>query len=265
MPITHNMPFEDYLALEGYSNTGIGYLLKSPAHYQAYLVEDSKPTPAMMFGTLLHTAVLEPDSFDCRYGVQPAGDGRAAAVKAAREKWVADNPGIIPISSEDGYAAAHMGANIREHKRLCHLFDGGQREVTMQWQDPITGLACKGRADLWHPGLGMILDLKTTQDASPGEFGKSAGRMGYYRQAAFYVDGMYAALGLIERPKFVLAAIEKTPPFGVMVYVLDDAAMIAGRDAYMEALATAKQCEDSGVWPGYSDKVQTLTVPKWAL
>jgi exodeoxyribonuclease VIII len=264
MSVTHGLPFDDYLALPGWSNSALGAILRSPAHYQAYLAEPQAPTAAQLFGTAVHAATLEPDTFDDRYGVLPPGNGRTKAVKEAREKWVADNPGVIPITAEDGLAAAHMAYNVRKHCRLRHLFDGGQPEVVMQWTDPITGLACKGRADLWHPRLGIILDLKTTQDASPGEFGKSAGRMGYYRQAAFYVDGMYAALGLIERPKFVLAAIEKTPPFGVMVYALDEKAMAAGRDSYLAALDIARHCTDTDTWPAYPPDVQVLTLPAWA-
>jgi exodeoxyribonuclease VIII len=265
MSLTHSLPFDQYLQLPGWSNTALGQILRSPAHYLAYLKEDRTPTPAMLFGTLLHTAVLEPDSFDDRYGVLPPGDGRTAAVKAARAAWLEEHPGIIPISAEDGYAAAHMGANIRGHERLRHLFDGGQREVTMQWQDPISGMQCKGRADLWNPALGIILDLKTTTDASPQEFGRSAGRYGYFRQAAMYTDGMYAAAGLMDKPKFLFAAVEKTPPFAVQVYMLHEDALIAGRDAYLAALDTAKRCEQTGEWPAYPVDVQVLTIPKFLL
>jgi exodeoxyribonuclease VIII len=265
MPITHNMPFPDYLGLHGWSNSALGVILKSPAHYIASLSDPRVPTPAMLFGTAVHAAALEPEAFDSKYGVLPAGDGRTKLVKEARAAWMEENPGVIPITPEDGYHAAHMATALREHVRLAPLFKGGQPEVVMEWEDPITGMPCKGRADLWSPTHNIILDIKTTQDASPDEFGRSAGKMGYFRQAAFYVDGMYEAAGLTKRPDFIIAAVEKVPPYAVQVYVLDDNAMAAGRDAYLRALEVARDCEEAEKWPGYSEEVSVLTIPRYAL
>lgn len=45
-------------------------LLRSPAHYQAYLNEPERdPTPALLFGQAFHTAVLEPERFASDYAV----------------------------------------------------------------------------------------------------------------------------------------------------------------------------------------------------
>jgi hypothetical protein len=44
-------------------------IMRSPAHFQEYVTHPPEPTPAMAFGTAVHSAVLEPAAFASDYAV----------------------------------------------------------------------------------------------------------------------------------------------------------------------------------------------------
>ena len=73
----------------------------------------------------------------------------------------------------------------------------------------------------------LIVDLKTTMDASPDAFARTAANFNYPLQAAYYVDGLQAA-GIASPDavtSFVFLVVEKTPPYGVAVYTLPEDAI----------------------------------------
>ena len=57
------MPATQYHAEKAIGHSGIVKMLKSPAHLREYLDHPHQPTPAMAFGTAVHTYVLEQDRF----------------------------------------------------------------------------------------------------------------------------------------------------------------------------------------------------------
>jgi len=59
--------------------------------------------------------------------------------------------------------------------------------------------------------------------------------------------------------------IEKKPPYAVAVYELDEESVEKGRELYAQDLKLYKECKEWDHWPAYSSKVQTLSLPKWAL
>ncbi len=63
---------------------------------------------------------------------------------------------------------------------------------------------------------------------------------------------------------FVFIAVEKTPPYAVALYELDAEAVDLGRALARRDLARYANARDFGVWPGYPDAVQSLSLPKWA-
>src|SRR6266436_6855013 len=71
----HSLPAERYFASAGVSKSMLDILAdKTPAHLKAYLEgEREKETAAMQFGTVLHRALLEPDTFNDGFHIRPAG------------------------------------------------------------------------------------------------------------------------------------------------------------------------------------------------
>ena len=109
----------------------------------------------------------------------------------------------------------------------------------------------------------MALDVKTALDASEEGFRKSVANYRYEHQAAHYSNG-FAALGK-RLSHFVFLAVEKTYPFAVATYVLDDEALNFGAEGIAENIRTLAECVASGRWDAYPTKIQTLSLPPWAM
>ncbi len=131
----------------------------------------------------------------------------------------------------------------------------------MFWDDADTGHPCKARADYIRDD-DIMVDLKTTMDASLSEFSRSIAKFGYHRQDAMYSDGFEACFGRPSRG-FVFVAVETKPPHAVGVYTLDAESADAGRIEYQTLLNSFAECMESGNWPAYSDNIETIELPRW--
>jgi exodeoxyribonuclease VIII len=63
----------------------------------------------------------------------------------------------------------------------------------------------------------------------------------------------------------IFIAIEKSGPYGVACYSLDDQAIEEGRIAVARALPILANCMTTNDWPGYDQGVQTISLPKWSI
>ena len=265
--IHYNLPPAVYYVRElgVASKSALDKLHKSPAHYRSWVegVEE-EPTPALVFGSALHCAVLEPSRFGDLYVFQPSdlGDGRTKEGRAKREAFAAEAAGRTVLTAADGARLQAMTRRLHVDRVLAELLadDAWQAEVTISWEDRETGILCKGRVDGLALTYGVALDLKSTEDASPQGFAKSVANFRYHVQAAMYQDGLKAH-GVDVR-KFVFAAIEKAPPFEGANYWLDQAAIDKGREAYQADLRTLADCIHNDEWPGYTGG--ELRLPAWA-
>jgi RecB family exonuclease len=127
------------------------------------------------------------------------------------------------------------------------------------------GLPIKGRLDRLEKTANgwMILDLKTTDDASPSTFQKKAFTMGYHLQAAFYTDLVRKVLQTDE-VEFMFCAMERRRPHGIALYRAGADMLELGRKQYKEALRTLAYCKETESFPGYDSEVLDLSLPGWA-
>jgi exodeoxyribonuclease VIII len=132
------------------------------------------------------------------------------------------------------------------------------------WVDEISGLQCKCRPDWLLDDGSMIVDLKTTEDASPRGFQKSIAQWRYHCQASWYLDGLQHATG--NRPEqFVFIAVEKKPPYACAVYFADQQMIEIGRETARRDLDKLNVCKAADYWPGYSDGIEQINLPPWML
>lgn len=263
--IYHDMTNADYHAdRSAVSNSGIGKLIQSPAHYRAYLAEEFKETPALLFGRIVHEAILEPDAF--QYVTEPVGiNKRTNAGKAEYAAFLAENKGKHILSKDDEDAMKKMRDNVYAHPAAKAALTSapGKAEVSVfGYLGDNSGELCKCRPDFWRED-NIIVDLKTTQEASPTSFNKSCFNFGYHRQAAFYGDLCTKAVGE-QQQAFIFIAVEKTPPYAVAVYMADPEMIEYGRWQYERALITLAECKINNHWPGYSEKIESISLPGWA-
>lgn len=219
----------------------------------------------MRIGTAMHVAVFEPARFAEEFISIPKFDRRTkegkknhlAAMEAAEGKTVIDETELARIT-----AMAEAIGNCRSAEAFVTA--PGKCEVSALWKDAPTGLMCKARFDrLASVGDDdVIVELKTTRDASINWFGKDAHSLGYAMQAASYCRGLEVITD--ELPLHVIIAVENQPPHAVAVYMLNDESMHLGLREYRSHLETYAECLRTGKWPGYPDKIQVLDLPAWA-
>ena len=99
--------------------------------------------------------------------------------------------------------------------------------------------------------------MKTTEDASPRGFQNSLAKFRYHVQAAWYLRGLEGA------EEFVFIAVEKKPPYLVAVYQASAAVIAAGVRAADINLSNLSECRKKNHWPGYSEAIETIDLPKW--
>lgn len=265
------------------SNSRLSKLRRSPAHLKSYMERGDSDTAALATGRAVHSAVLEPDDFAARYivasqcGATKKGDGlrctNAGKVFSEKDGWLCDvhSKGAIADRSRSVLSAADHAVclavrdAVHGHSRAHGMVTGsGQVELSMVWDEPESGVRCKARQDRHSPDLpgGVIVDLKTTRNASPRAFEKSIFEHGYHRQGALYLSGAQT-LGLSAR-HFVIIAVEKEPPFNVAVYRLTEGALDAGAEQLRPLLAKYAECVQTDQWPGYPDTVMDIALPDWA-
>ena len=248
------IPMAEYQARPGMSRSTLWRVLRSPMHAMFAKQNPQEPTGPMQLGSATHTLTLEPHLFDREFVVADV-DRRTKVGKETAAMYA--GAGLTLLKPDQFAQVRGMAEAVRAHPTASALLSTGEAELSVFWTDEATGVPCKCRPD-WTREDRIIVDLKSCQDASPEGFQRAAWSSGYQMQAAFYLDAM-------KGKSFVFIAVESEPPHAVAVYVADDDFLFLGRSQYQQALKRVAECSQTGVWPGYSDEIMTLSPPKWAL
>jgi hypothetical protein len=220
----------------------------------------------MAIGSAVHTHVLELDQWDARYVSAPDGiDRRTKAGKAEWEAFTAAATGRTVLPKADADLVMRMAQSVFSHPAAAMLLAlPGKAETTHMWTDAATGLQCKCRPDWLTDDGRLLVDLKTTENASPREFGRSIATWRYHVQASWYLDGIEQATGT--RPEqFLFLCVEKKAPYAVAVYAADAEMIAAGAQTAARDLDVLATCKAAGAWPGYSDQIEPISLPPWML
>jgi len=248
-----DMPEKEYFKAKGVSKS---LLAKMDCPAKAYV--RSKETPAMMIGSMVHKAILEPDDFDDCYVVAPEINKRT---KAGKEEWAefqAANAERIVITQGQRDHAMGMQDAVQAHQMASELLSEGKAEQSCFWNDGRTGEACKARIDWMRPD-NVIVDLKTANSAQPFTFSRSCHDFKYHVQDAWYTRGAKA-------DDFYFIVVEKEAPYVVEVYRSTDEAKALGLVQVDAALDKLRMCKGFNEWGGYndSDEVNIIDLPPFA-
>lgn len=264
MSIERGMTHAEYLSRRAVSNSLMSDLKRSPAYCWAMNMNPARPkrksTAAMLAGTLAHCMILEPKEWGLRYSVRP--DGLDLRTKAGKE-WAERQCGE-PVSLSQEMDAEFQRAAVTDVPELSEILSSGEPELSVFWTDEATGLQCKARPDWLHQrkdGRYVILDLKTTSETGPDDFGRSVNTFGYHRQAAHYIDGVEAC-GL-DVAEFRFAVVTSAYPFLAYTAVLDEDTLQQGREEVAELRALYAECQRANHWPHHVG-TQIVGLPAWA-
>jgi exodeoxyribonuclease VIII len=247
--------------------------MRSPLHYITMKKNPPPPTPQMFVGSAFHALVLEPERFKVEYVPDQYRGSTAKEAKAWREamreegKTVINTMGGDDIWNASDWDMIHLMRDaVLNHPIASILLQGdGGTEQSYFWIDKKqgdyagTGKLCKARIDKYNSDHEVIIDLKSTVDASYSEFQGSVHRYGYSIQDSFYSDGWIACA--MPFKAFIFIACEKQPPYGVACYTLDREWRRVGKEIYQRTLQKFAVCMKSGEWPCYPAEVRDLVMP----
>lgn len=260
-----NVPFREYLSHPGISRSALMDMLEAtPAHYRYNRDHlDHKVSEAFLWGSAVHCRLQEPEEFAARYVRGPVNPKTGEQFGATTATWAeaqaeADAAGQFLYA--DKWCVDAMAEAVKTHPDTKRILEGRPMiEATAIWKDPATGLLCKARPDNLRVDLGLFIDVKTTETASPHGFAKSAATYGYFDQIAHYGLGLSILLG--RDFDGYLVAVEKAPPHAVACYRVGSKEVQEGRRRVAWALELIAKCEASGEWPGYRES--DLSAPAW--
>lgn len=257
------IPNKEYRQREGVSSTDLKHMAKSPAHFRYWKDHPQEDTPALLIGRASHKYMLEKDDFFTEFAVAPNVDRRTKAGKEEYAKFLEDSNGKDIISADDFQKIQEMHEALYSTAFVEQLLSG-EKELSFFLEDEETGVMMKCRPDaLVQVGDAHILvDYKSTADASSEAFMKSAINLMYDMQASYYKD----ALDKIKNVEhvFIFIAQEKNPPYAVNVLEANEYFLKSGADMWRTYLNMYAECEKTGVWSGYvSDSVNSLGLPSW--
>lgn len=248
------MTDQEYRAAGGITATALKAGRVSMRHMYAVMTQaHDEPTPAMVKGRHIHTAILEPVKM-ADYVVWPGSARRGKEW----DKFAADNANR-EIITKDEQDELHLISNAVHSHRTAHgLLCGVTTEQPLFWSEPTYGSA-QCRPDAFNRSV--LIDIKSTSGITPREFGRQFIGLGYEIQLGWYWHGLRAN-GVKPFAAYIIA-VESKPPYDVAVYevplwLIDRGYAEADRIACAYRACCACEC-----WPGVADDIQPLQVPEW--
>jgi hypothetical protein len=257
---------------------------KSPAHFIEE--EEEKESDALLFGSAYHRLILQPEEFEKNYYIfndEPVCGALMAKgaksprstndYKAWKESEMSFSDGKILIDKKDYDTIKTMRDRLMSHPYAKMLLSGGVKEQGFmgQIETEAGSINIKFKPDQFNDKKKIVVDLKTTRDASIDGFTRNAADLDYHIQSAFYADMMEKMTGDNRPFNFFFIAQEKKSPYAFNIFEASPQFMSQGRYEYEMLLQLYKYCLDNGVWPGYqifcNNKygILELKLPPWAI
>jgi hypothetical protein len=240
----------------GLSYTALSNFAESPRHFIDYKMQKVEETPAMLYGSMLHCLILEPDDFLKRYfvfddtaKVAEIGGGNPRNTNAYRQ-WKAEQfltQGERKAIDPQEYQHAKIVAlNVRYNRASSEIMNACPiREQKVNWID--YNFAFRGIKDL--EGDDIIADIKSCPDANPEAFGWKIRKERLALQAYMYVRET--------KKVFYWIAVDKLG--GVSVHYCKPSWIEWGREEYNRLLIAFNDCIIRDAW----DQSYDFWAPYW--
>lgn len=286
------------------SVSGLMEFHESPAHYEStYILKEKEETRAMIQGTALHCAVLEPDRFHERFVSQileyPPGtiitaeDAKAhlkdlglkfpGTKQQLIERLKEANPAIR--SKDDIDAEIYGNRQVLKHDEMVacerivgrikadhiysYLLKDGEPEKLGWYFEETTETVITFKADYFKALEKEIMNAQ----AIVVDVKKVQSVNPRKFEATIWDRNMYIQAALYSDiiheitglpTMFLWLAVNASPPYEVAAYVADYGLVEAGRSAYKHDLREWRKCREKGVWPTKHNGLETVSLPAWA-
>jgi exodeoxyribonuclease VIII len=259
---------QDYHDESGHvSSSQLIHVLRTPAHFLYHSLQgSSEESDLMRMGTAVHCMVLEPNEFQNRYVMAPRHYDKRRKVDLAELDAIASQyPGRTILEPSEQVTLKKIVEGLRNHAKARQVLAAkGQSELSIFWRDDLTGLDLKVRIDrLVEIGsTGMMLEVKSTDNASPEAFARKIVDMDYDLRAVMYADGVQKAYGFT--PAIAWLVIERETGF-VAMYQPTAKMLQRARRRYEEARIAVAHAKSLNSWPAYQtgESIETIDLPRW--
>lgn len=269
------VPDEIYHALPSrfVSKHDLDVFEKCPSTYQAMKLgaidTAATETPTLIFGRAFHAAVLQPQAYADSFAIAPAVDRRTKAGKEAYAAFAAENAGKTLLTEEQAAEIDKMRERVLAAAGDILRDEHGNAEIvlTHHW-GLFDGLFIRGKLDFLaiddENKRALIVDLKTTSDASAAAFKNDAARYDYHIQAAIYDWLFRARFGEEYDVRFRFVCVEKGGNNPVAQYELSEDFMRLGFDEFYAEAADLAQAIRAGNFPDYNNgEIAVIDAPAW--
>lgn len=299
--IYKNLSIEDYHANRTIvSSTGVKEVKKSTRNFIHYVMYGGKSSKAFDFGNAFEIAVMDAvngtDEFSQAVAISKTTEWQQKAVDENRElikpkasktykalelDFKTENFGkyMIPDEGEieSNKALKEMVRSCVNNKVVKKLLGQTEYQVSLCWKDS-TGLILKSRPDVSKSHKNVLVDIKTTKDATPEAFGRDVASYDYPLQAIMQMDGCVKTGFMKKVDNFFWLAVDKRPPYNFALYEFQKADIEFLGDKYrfyIEKAAKALQLMqgmkdgDLSTLPSYGENadnpygILTMEIPLW--
>jgi hypothetical protein len=261
----------DCYANKALSHSRLSCLAQNPMEFKMRYVDDPPTLPpkesdAFAMGHAVHCLALEPEKFDERFAAAPKVDRRTTAGKIRWAEHLEDSKDKIVIDEQDYADAIACVQALNNHAEFATIM-AQPRRVEVPFEFDLFGHRFKAKPDCIIDSMKLILDIKTTDDASPHRWQWSAVDYGYHRQAYIYQQAVQ--LETNEWYRFIFAVVEKPKPSTrgipptVALYELDpDTVRMGLEDSAGLVLQYESRLETNNWQQPYSSGIVPLRLPK---
>lgn len=222
--------------------------------------DQSGPTSAMTWGSLVDCMILTPEEVPATVIVNPYADFRTKAAQELRENAKAQ--GKIVVSVEDMRRAETAVSALINHPIAGPVVKGSLKQVVLLNQ--IKGINAKALLDIVPEGP-CLYDLKTTSDITPRGISSTIHKYGYHVQAAWYLKLWNLCHPDDKRNRFRFIWQCSSEPFEIAVTELPAFDIESGNEWAGFQLGRIIEATKSGIWPGFgNDKVVMIGRPSYA-
>ncbi len=267
----------DYYKIKALSHSMLSCLAQNPMECKMRYVDDpptlpKKDTAAFAMGHAVHCLALEPNEFSNRFAIAPKCDRRTNAGKAEWVQFLVDCEGKELLDDQQYEDALDCVQALNNHPEFATIM-AQPRRVEVPFEFELFGHKFKAKPDAIIDSMKLILDIKTTDDASPHRWQWSAVDYGYHRQAFIYQGAVELSHAnkepVRESHRFIFAVVEKPKPSTrgipptVALYELDAETMRMGaEDTFALVREYERRLEENDWQQPYSSGIVPLRLPK---
>lgn len=241
-----------------WSSTQLKYManecpLKFKAKYVDRLpgLQDESESSHYILGSLVHCLALAPDDFSREFFILPDLNYRTAIGRQERDVMRAEHRDKIFVS-QDHIEKARLILNSLINLDSFSEIKDADREVSLFWKCPFSGLNFRAKLDAYKPGF--LYELKTTSCGEPEIFSKQCDSLNYDLSVAHYLEGVRQVFGHDGvSVNFFVAETEE--PFVAEKYPAHELFTEVGHQKWLESVSKLENGVMRNYWPSYLDEV----------